>query len=106
LRFVPAATISGRFVAAMASGMQFALTALARQTRMGVPRSRCMDDFQLLIALLLYVLVIGLAVAWLYGPKALLAEKVRLERSRRQAAAAAPQHPWRRTRLFPGSSSH
>jgi hypothetical protein len=92
--------------------MQFALTALARQTRMGVPRSRCMDDFQLLIALLLYVLVIGLAVAWfllprwLYGPKALLAEKVRLERSRRQAAAAAPQHPWRRTRLFPGSSSH
>lgn len=71
-----------------------------------------MDVFQLLIALLLYVLVIGLAVAWfllprwLYGPKALLAEKVRLERSRRQFAAAAPRHPWRRTRLFPGSSTH
>ena len=71
-----------------------------------------MDDVQLLIALLLYVLVIALAVAWfllprwLYGPKALLAEKVRLERSRRQADATGPRHPWRRTRLFPGSSTH
>ena len=71
-----------------------------------------MDDVRLLIALLLYVLVIALAVAWfllprwLYGPKALLAEKVRLERSRRQAEAMRPRHPWRRTRLFPGSSTH
>jgi hypothetical protein len=71
-----------------------------------------MDDLQLLIALILYVLVIGLAVAWfllprwLYGQKALLAEKMRLERSLRPAQAAEPRHPWRRTRLFPGSSSH
>lgn len=71
-----------------------------------------MDDLQLLIALLLYVLVIGLAVAWfllprwLYGPKALLAEKVRLERANRAGAAGHPRHPWRRTHLFPGSSSH
>lgn len=69
-----------------------------------------MEDLQLLIALLLYVLVIAIAVAWfllprwLYGPKALLAEKMRLER--RVASAATPRHPWRRTRLFPGSSSH
>ena len=71
-----------------------------------------MEDFQLLIALLLYVLVIALAVAWfllprwLYGPKVLLAEKVRLERGRRPAHVVEPRHPWRRTRLFPGSSSH
>jgi len=71
-----------------------------------------MDDLQLLTALLLYVLVIALAVAWfllprwLYGPKALLAEKVRLERDRRAGNAAHSRHAWRRTRLFPGSSSH
>lgn len=71
-----------------------------------------MDDVQLLIALLLYLAVIGVAVAWfllprwLYGPKALVAEKVRLERSRRRDDVATPRHPWRRTRLFPGSSSH
>ncbi len=71
-----------------------------------------MDALQLLTALLLYLLVIALAVAWfllprwLYGPKALLAEKLRLERSRRLAERAVPRHPWRSTRLFPGSSSH
>jgi hypothetical protein len=67
----------------------------------------------LLTALLLYLLVIGLAVAWfllprwLYGPKALLAEQVRIARAERRAMeAAGPRHPWRSTRLFPGSSSH
>lgn len=71
-----------------------------------------MEDSGFLIAVTVYLAILALAVGWflvprwIYGSKALMIEKARLEREEPDVSARGLRRPpdWQQPRLFPGSS--